>query len=396
MRRVTDAERRARLGVRHHLATSARVSDPVRIAGDLAGLHGTDPATVFLAAAARLKRPATCVASLERALYEHCTLVRTLGMRRTMFVVAVGDVPVLQAACTDPLVPGQRRRLIALIEDHGIATDGRRWLARVEAETLEVIDASGEITGAELSRAVPELREQFTFGEGKAWGGTANLTTRLLFLLSTEQRIVRGRPKGSWTSSQYRWSPMAAWFPNGVPALDGLAARTMLAVRWLAAFGPATAADLKWWTGWTMAQTMEALAAVAAVEVSVEEGAGWVLPDDEQATRAAAPWVAMLPALDPTTMGWQRRSWYLGEHAKALFDRSGNAGPTVWVDGRVVGGWAQRRTGEVVSEVLEDVGREIAATIIDATAALQEWLGGVRVTPRFPTPLQKALMEGGR
>src|ERR1700690_1835599 len=123
MRRVTDDERRARLGVRHHLAPSARVNDPALLAADLAGLHGTDPATVFLAAAARLKRPATCVASLERALYEHRTLVRTLGMRRTMFVVTVGDVPVLQAACTDPLVPGQRRRLIALIEDQGIATD---------------------------------------------------------------------------------------------------------------------------------------------------------------------------------------------------------------------------------------------------------------------------------
>ena len=38
-----------------------------------------------------------------------------------------------------------------------------------------------------------------------------------------------------------------------------------------------------------------------------------------------------------TFMGWKERDWFLGEHAEPLFDRNGNAGPTVWRDGRVVG-----------------------------------------------------------
>ncbi len=60
------------------------------------------------------------------------------------------------------------------------------------------------------------------------------------------------------------------------------------------------------------------------------------------------PSAALLPTLDPTTMGWKERDWYLGEHASLLFDSNGNAGPTVWWDGRVVGGWSQRRDGEIV------------------------------------------------
>src|SRR5207245_5630754 len=111
VRRVTVAERRARLGRRHHLATSARVDDPVRLAGDLVGLHGTDPATVFLSAAARFRKPTGAVAALERALYDGRRLGRTLCMRRTMFVVPVDLVPIVQAACTDALVPNERRRL---------------------------------------------------------------------------------------------------------------------------------------------------------------------------------------------------------------------------------------------------------------------------------------------
>jgi hypothetical protein len=64
-------------------------------------------------------------------------------------------------------------------------------------------------------------------------------------------------------------------------------------------------------------------------------------------------WVALLPALDPTVMGWKERDWYLGGHAGDLFDRNGNAGPTVLHNGKVVGGWAQRPDGEVVYELQE-------------------------------------------
>src|SRR5690606_4404040 len=52
--------------------------------------------------------------------------------------------------------------------------------------------------------------------------------------------------------------------------------------------------------------------------------------------------VALLPALDPTTMGWAARDWYLGPHKAAVFDTIGNAGATVWWEGRIVGAWAVR------------------------------------------------------
>ena len=391
MRRISNDERRARLGVRHHLTSAARVTDPTVLSADLVGLHSSDPAAVFLSAAARMKTPARAVPALERALYDDRTLVRTLCMRRTMFVVPLDLVPVVQAACTDPLVPGERKRFVTMVEEAGITRDGRRWLKKLEAETMAAIEELREATAGELSKLVPGLRHQLPVGEGKTWAGTIGVSTRVLFLLATEQRVVRGRPKGSWTSSQYRWAPMDAWLVDGIPSMPAPDARAALVRRWLAAFGPATTVDVKWWTGWTVAQTKAALAAVGAVEVELEDGPGWVLPDDLSPARSPKPWVALLPALDPTTMGWKERSWYLGEHGSALFDRNGNAGPTVWVDGRVVGGWAQRGNGEVVTEVLEDIGRTATTAVDGAAAALQAWLGDTRVTPRFPTPLQKQL-----
>lgn len=381
-------ERRARLGRRHHLATGARTDDVVALSDDLVGYHGTDPASVFLSAAARMRHPS--VETLERALYDDRRLVRTLGMRRTMFVVPVELVPVVQAAVTNALVPGQRKRTIAIMEQDGIA-DAPDHLRDLEDRTLAAIHERGEATGAELSKSVPGLNRQLHVGAGTKWEGTIGMSTRVLFLLSTEQRVVRGRPRGGWTSSQYRWSPMSAWLPETAPAPRADEARVELARRWLLAYGPAPVADLKWWTGLTLTQVRKALSELDVEEVDLDGMPAVVLADDDAPTPAPGPWIALLPSLDPTTMGWQQRDWYLGDHKRALFDTNGNAGPTVWSDGRIVGGWAQRKTGEVVFRLLEDVGAAVATTVEAEAARLTAWLGDVRVTPRFPTPLQREL-----
>ncbi len=90
-------------------------------------------------------------------------------------------------------------------------------------------------------------------------------------------------------------------------------------------------------------------------------------------------------------MGWKDRGWYIGSHRELLFDAYGNAGPSVWSDGRVVGGWGQSADGRVLVRLLEDVGAEKAAEIQTEAARLTKWLAGVVVRPSFPTPLQREL-----
>jgi hypothetical protein len=217
------------------------------------------------------------------------------------------------------------------------------------------------------------------------------MSSRVLFLLAAEGRIARGRPRGSWISSQYRWAPMEAWLPDRGPDPTVEAARTELARRWLRAFGPATLADLKWWTGLTMGEVKRAITPLGTVEVEIDGGTGMVLPDDLEPVPAAEPWAALLPALDPTVMGWQERGWYLGEHRAALFDRSGNAGPSVWWEGRIVGAWAQRPDGEIAIRLLEDVGADAERAIECEARRLAAWLGPVKVAARFRTPAELEL-----
>jgi hypothetical protein len=389
--RCGDEERRARLALRHHLAPAARGDDVVAVAGDLVGLHATDPATVVLAAEARLRGPAQ--EAIADALYGERSLVRILGMRRTMFVVPVELAAVVQASCTRGLVPGERKRFIAQLEGGGVTGDGARWLAETEQATLAALAARGEATAAELSADVPALRAKIAVAQGKPYAASQGVSWKVLFLLAADGHIARGRPLGSWTSTLYRWAPMRTWLPGGIAALDTDAAAAELVRRWLATYGPGTMADLKWWTGWTLGLLRRALARLDTTEVALGGGAtALVLAGDEEPVRAPPPWAALLPGLDPTAMGWKERDWYLGAHRDALFDRSGNIGPTVWWDGRIVGGWAQRKEGEIVVRLLEDAGAEAVGAIDAEVARLGGRLGDLRVTPRFRTPLERELV----
>ena len=381
IRPVGAAERRARLAVRHHLTPgSAPVGDAV---ADIIGLHGTDPASVYLAAWARTGADQ---AVIEHALYTERALVRMLGMRRTVFVVPAGLVPVIQAACTDQIAERMRRDLARRVQDSGIAADGANWLKEAGEATVRALEARGTATGAELAQDEPRLRAKIIYAAEKSYGGPVNVTTRLLTLLSAEGLIVRGRPRGGWTSSQFTWFAAA-----DQPRPPAATARAELARRWLHAFGPALHADLQWWTGWTAGQVKQALDQLEVIEVDLGGLTGVMLAADEDAPTAAEPWPALLPALDPTAMGWRDRAWYVGEHSPALFDRSGNIGPTAWWDGRIVGGWAQRKEGEISVRLLEDVGAEATAAIAAEAQRLREWIGPVRITPRFRTPLEREL-----
>ncbi|MFC1407708.1 winged helix DNA-binding domain-containing protein [Streptacidiphilus sp. N1-12] len=383
--KLSHADRRARLADRHLLGPAARAGTPEQVADALVGLHATDPATVFLAVAARMA--GATPAALERALYDELSLLRLLAMRRTMFVVGRELAAVVDASTARAVAARERRRLLAFLAEGG-GWDAA-WLAAAERETLAALAAGEPLTGAELGAAVPALQQRVVVGAGKPNETTQAVASRVLRVLAAENRIRRDRPRGSWTSSQFRWVRSEPF-----PAPPAAEARAELARRWLAAYGPGTEADLAWWTGWTLGDVRKALLAVRAEPVLLEDQeTGYVLPGDTgPGGPETAPYAALLPALDPTGMGWKQRDWYLPpEHTAELFDRTGNIGPTVWWNGRIVGGWAQRPDGEPVWQLLDDVGAEAEAAVGAAAAELAAFIGPARITPRFRTPLERRL-----
>ena len=114
--RIGVRDRRARLGLRHRLAPgsqpAAQPGGPAEVAASLVAVHGTDPSSAYLGILARL----ACgdVADVERALYQDRTLIRLLGMRRTVFLATLPTTRrVIQAACSRAVAARERRKLVS-------------------------------------------------------------------------------------------------------------------------------------------------------------------------------------------------------------------------------------------------------------------------------------------
>jgi hypothetical protein len=388
VRSFTIAERRNRLARRHFLAPDTADEPITRIAARMVGLHATDPATPYLSLWAR--RPEFAVADLDNALYEKRSLVKHLAMRRTLWVVDPADLPAVQAAASDRVADTERRRLIADVAKAGVADDGEKWLDQAAAAVLAHLDENGPASSVALRTALPELAGTYDPAPGKSYGGQTHLAPRALTVLGAQGDIVRGPNDGGWTSSRPKWVTAGSWLGEPGDPMSVEPAQTQLIGTWLRASGPATAEDIKWWFGTTKTAVRKALSEIGAVDVDLHGTPGYALADDLEPEPEPEPWGALLPGLDVTTMGWYQRDWYLGEHRGQLFDRSGNAGPTVWWNGRIVGGWYQNAAAEVQLQLLEDPGR-VARSVLERRAAeLTAWLDGVRVPPRFPSPLVKA------
>lgn len=382
---ITDAERRQRLIERHHLGRTA--SDGSAAVRSVAAFHSSDPVTPHLGLWARVEGFSR--SDLDALLAEERVLWRMHAMRRTLFIVPTDEAAIYLAGAAVDIHRKERKR----VEGWLAADMGDRagpWLDEATDRVVAVLAAGGEWSTGDVGAAVPELKRTIQVGSGK-WVTETPLISRLLFLLAMEGKIVRTLPSGSWRASNYRWAATDRWFGARPAAMDEQEARAGLLDRYLETHGPATLKDIRWWTGWTAANSRAALTDIGAGPVELESGATGYLAADDPGVGRPAGTVAFLPGLDPTPMGWKERDWYLGPHAGPLFDTNGNAGPMVWTEGRVVGGWGQRPDGTVAYELLEDVDGSTRDAIEGERKRLEEWLDGEVVSIRFRTPLERQI-----
>ncbi|MBS1694468.1 MAG: AlkZ family DNA glycosylase [Actinobacteria bacterium] len=388
MRSFSPAERRARLARRHFLSGAAPADSVAAVTCAVVGLHSTDPTTPYLSLWARV--PGFAIADLDDLLYRRRALVKHLAMRRTLWTVRAEDLPMIQTAGSARVAVGERRRLIADAQKAGLAEDGAGWLDAACGAVLRHLDEHGAATSSQLRAALPELAGTYDPAPGKRWGGQTPLAPRVLTVLSAAGEIVRATNDGGWAVSRPRWASARYWLGAPIEPAHADQASAEAVRRWLRTFGPGTAVDVKWWFGSTLTWARHTLRAIGAVEVDLGGAVGYALPDDLEPEPGGEPWAALLPGLDVTAMGWSDRDWYLGEHRPHVFDTNGNAGPTAWWNGRIVGAWGQDADGRVEVRPVEDVGRDGTRALNRRAAELTAWLDGARVSPRFPSPLSRA------
>ncbi len=379
--------------MRHRLTPERRTNDVHRLTSDLVALHSSDPATVHLSCLVRMNEPS--IAAVESALYRDRSLVRHHAMRRTIWVMEPPTARLAHAATTLKVARNERKTNIKAVAASGVAADAEAWFDAGVAEIRGLLDAEGPLSTREIGQRLPHLAVPLVYGTAKH-NATLNAHTKLLQGAGFEAAFVRVEPTGSWTSAEYLWTVTEDWLGHPIAGLTTREAAAGLVERYLARFGPATETDLKWWLGETATLVRNALADIDAVEVALDDdGTGWVVAGDLDDTDDPGPWVRLLPGLDSTAMGWKERDWYLEpDHVPRLFDRFGNIGPTIWADGRVVGGWTQRPDGSVVFELLAAIDDDRHDLLTEAIEQIETVLDGVQVKPRFPSKNQKELLAG--
>ncbi|MFT4110379.1 winged helix DNA-binding domain-containing protein [Propionicimonas sp.] len=385
MLRFTDAQRRTRLAVRHGLHPDHRYPDPVRATRAMTALHATEPATVHLSLHARVD--GLDIDGIEAELNSRRTIVKQLAMRRTLFGITPDLLPAVLGSASARVAAAELRRLAADVERAGIAPDGVAWVEQVAAAVLAELGEDGAVETAALRERVPALARRIVFGSGK-WAQEAPVAPRVLTVLGARGLVFRGRNAGTWRTSRPRWTPARAWLGTEPSRLEEAEGYAELVRHWLWTFGPGTETDLVWWLGSTRSAARRALADVAAVPVALDSGeVGWVLPGEEEPEPEVSPWAALLPALDPTTMGWKQRDFYLAPgHVPYLFDRAGNAGTTAWWNGHIVGCWVQGPDAAVRVVCRDRPGARARAALEREADRLTAFLGGQVLASVYASP----------
>lgn len=381
---------------RHRLLPERRLADARTVVDALLAVHSSDPATVFLTIAARMSEPS--IGAIERAMHDDRSVVRHHAFRRTLWVMAPDIAQAAHSSATAKIAAAERRtllRIVAQSPDTPVSNerDAATWCGDALVRVRGFIAENGPTTTREIGRRFPELTVPLTLGAGTKHAGQAAAHTRVLLLAGFEAELTRTAPINGWNTAEYAWSETNEWLGQSLTGAQLRESAALILLAWLERFGPATETDIRWWSGWTVTQMKMALADIEAEAVEVGDGhVGWIAAGDIDVPDVDTS-VALLPGLDVTTMGWKERGWYLSDHAAdRTFDRSSNAGPTIWRNGEVVGGWAHRADGSVAIELYAPLTAPERRILDDEIGRFTALVGDTHVRPRFPSRNQRELL----
>jgi hypothetical protein len=344
---------------KQHLADDSKLNDPVKIAKDIGGLHGTSATGPYLSLLAR--SPSFQRDDLAVEMSKKKSLARIRYVRNTIYILPKDFLPVAYAA-TAQMAEVTSARFSKYL---GITPT---QYARISNKILKILKGRG-LTTREIKQ---KLR-------------TATNIAPIVNLMCDKGILIRSLPREGWKSTQHAYFVFKDYYPDlDLTALDERAARGKIIKQYILSFGPVSERDIVWWTGFPKTQVKVILEdlgdEVSSIEITELEGSFFILAREMESLRSLVipehPVVNILPGLDPFIMGYKDRYRYRHpKHDKMIFDRSGNATSTILVDGRIVGIWdLQEPVGKIfyLTAVDKDVQKKIRAKVSDVGKFIAE------------------------
>ena len=294
-------------------------------------------------------------ATVEEAIASK-SIVRTWPMRGTIHFVP----------------PEDARWMLRLMARRGIGSNGAmyRRLGLTEAVfalahkvVAGALQGGQQLTRSEIYRVL-EGSGVRTAGEQRG--------LHILGYLAREALICFGPRRGK----QHTFTLLEEWLPAGRQLKDD-EALAELAGRYFASHGPATSQDFAWWSGQTLKDARAGLDAVrTALYAQSVDGQEYWSGFDPKSLAPAAGQACLLPAFDELTVGYKDR--------RALFGGASTAapgvalGPSIILDGRMVGSWKRTLTKEAVAvevRLFAPINKRQQAGLASAACRYGEFLG---------------------
>jgi hypothetical protein len=376
---------------KQHLDPATRIPDVVQIARDSAGLHSTSGLTPYLSLFNRSPRFER--AELDRELRERRSLARIRCIRGTIYIQPREWIPAFLAAT--------RRRNTAQtvnLSRYSGVTD--RQYASLSGEIAAVLAGKPMTAGA--IRSALSLQGEIS---------------STLYRMCDEGILLREQGEQGWKDRSVYYRLFREVFPEvRAVSIEETEAVAAVVEQYLRCFGPASEADIAWWSGFGRSEVRGALAALKSrwtlVGLGEDRRPAMLLKEDVEGLAAMrpreGPIVCLLPLLDGYLMGYRERDRYLRpEDRDFVFDRGGNATSTILVDGAVVGVWDWEEDPRPVVKIhhLSKVSKDVHARIEEEARRMGRFLVGreadllrcqsmapldTRPAGGFQSPLRKA------
>ena len=176
-------------------------------------------------------------------------------------------------------------------------------------------------------------------------------------MMGAEGRMVRGRPRGAWTSRHHTWESARLWWPDGIPALTPAEARIRLVEAYLGALRAGHRGRRRLVDRLVAAPDPDGDRRCGHDAVDADRRPGLVLAGDDGTGPGPAPVAALLPALDPDPDGLEAAGLVPAPPTTPpCTTATATSGRRSWWDGEVIGGWAVRRDGSIAYRLLIDRG----------------------------------------
>jgi hypothetical protein len=245
-------------------------------------------------------------------------VVRLVLMRSTIHLVTADDAhglrPLLGSVLERGFTSSQFGKLLSGLDLDPVVTAGR---TAVDAKPLTFAEL-----GAELNKRWP------------SYGGQA-----LAQVIRTHVALVQTPPRGIWgQGGQARHTSLEAWLgpPSGTATTVDVLIR-----RYLAAFGPASVADMQKWSGLTRLREIVDRLGPQLISFHDDNGAElFDLPDASRPSAETPAPIRYLAEFDNALLSHADRTRIITEHDRArLFTKNGIIPGTVLVDGMVRAQW---------------------------------------------------------